>query len=73
MRESEFHALLIRLDPTMEKALNAGLSRVLLASQVAKDLWMKQAPETEDTASLRYQLWRLEQDGRFNFTEWDLR
>ena len=37
------------------------------ARRVASALWLKKAPETEDTEALRFQLLALEQDGQFDF------
>lgn len=73
MKESEFCALLIRLDPSIQSHLNLGHSRVMAAYSIAGKLWMKRHPEDEDTEKLRDQLAHLNQFGHFNFTQLDMR
>jgi hypothetical protein len=66
---SDLTALLIRVNPNAEQMLNTPghHSYVKIACEVALNLWLEEAEETEDTKELRHQLKHLNEKGH-----WDL-
>lgn len=70
MTSVEFDALLVRLYPMAKRLLDAsGISRPTVTMSVTHHLWLIEAPETDDTRTLRAHLKYLSRKGYFAFTD----
>lgn len=69
MTSAEFDALLVRLFPLSRVEMEQGTSRVTMALEVAALLFIRGAPETDDTRTLRAHMKYLSRKGYFAFTD----